>query len=355
MKTAACLLVLLTLSGAACADEAAGLVGEPGCQVARPILEANEAVRWKGPCKDGFADGAGVLERNQQGLIFTTLAASYEVTMARGRIIGDGKLKYKNGDTYTGSFKDGRRDGKGYTAFANGDQYDGDYKNDVPHGAGEALERDGTRYQGNWKDGKIDGSGSIQYALGGGYLGGWKDGKFHGKGVLTYAGSGRKREAEFDHGRVRGAPAPAPLSRVRYGMEDSFPRTASILPRMVTGFVPLNKSYRELTPDQQAAVKDQYLALEEGDEPPYPLHGPQPICDWLKRAQAKALVSGKLRVDVLVGKDGNPVSVKTIGAPSPQIANFAAVVMAQEKYKPAVCHGAPCDMVYRLNMEFEVE
>lgn len=153
---------------------------------------------------------------------------------------------------------------------------------------------------------------------------------------------------EFDNGRVRGAPEPAPLSGVRHGAEDGFPRTASIMPRPLVGSVPFNKSYGELTPAQQAAVKSQYRALEKGDEPPYPIHG-------LQRAQAKALVTGKQRIDVLVGKDGNPVTLKTIGAPSPEIARFATVVMAQEKYKPAVCHGAPCDMVFPFCMEFIVK
>jgi hypothetical protein len=352
MKTAACLLALFTLSAAAHADEPAGFVGEPACRVARPILAANETVAWKGPCKDGFADGAGVLERNQQGIILNTLAASYEVTMAQGRISGDGKLKYKNGDTYTGSFKDGRRDGKGYTAFANGDQYEGDYRNDVPHGAGVALKRDGSLYEGDWKDGKFDGIGSIKYALGGGYLGGWKAGKFHGKGVLTYAGSGRKLEAEFEDGRVRGTPARATMPDGHYAMKRDPVTGSNLTSRPVTGFVPFDKSYAELTPDQQASVKKPYMALEEGDEPPYPLHGLQPIYDWLKQAQDKVKVAGDLRLDVLVGKDGNPVSVTTIGTPSPEIAKFATLVVGKEKYKPAVCHGEPCEMVFPFNMKF---
>jgi hypothetical protein len=357
MKTAACLPVLLTvlftLPAAARADEPAAFVGEPSCRVAAPILQANESVLWKGPCKDGFADGAGVLERNQQGIVRNSLVASYEVTMVRGRISGDGKLKYKNGDTYAGSFRDGRRDGKGYTAFANGDQYEGGYTNDVPNGPGILLERDGLEYQGDWKDGKFDGIGSIQYALGGGYFGAWKAGKFHGKGVLTYAGSGRKLEAEFENGRVRNAPAAAALSGARYGMQRDSPATGShMITRDVTGYVPFDKSYAELTPEQQAAVKSPYLALEEGDEPPYPIHGLQPIFNWLKKAQDKALVVGELRLDVLVGKDGNPVSVKTIGAPSPEIAKFATLVVGKEKYKPAVCHGAPCEMVFPFRMEF---
>jgi hypothetical protein len=111
-------------------------------------------------------------------------------------------------------------------------------------------------------------------------------------------------------------------------------------------------SYAELTPDQQATVKQPYLALEEGDEPPYPLRGLQPIYDWLKQAQNKVRVEGELRLDVLVGKDGNALSVKTIGSPSPEITKFATLVVSKEKYKPAVCRGTPCEMIFPFSMKF---
>jgi hypothetical protein len=124
---------------------------------------------------------------------------------------------------------------------------------------------------------------------------------------------------------------------------------------VVTGFVPFDKSYAELTPDQQAAVKKPYLALEEGDEPLYPLNGLKPIYDWLKQAQDKARVVGNLRLDVLVGKDGNVLSVTTIGSPTPEIAKFAAIVVGKEKYKPAVCRGTPCDMIFPFNMKFVMD
>jgi hypothetical protein len=115
MKTAACLFALFTVSAAACA-------AEPACQVAGPAIETNEAVVWKGPCKDGFADGAGVLERSRRGVFSDTLVASFKVTMVQGRIEGAGKIKSANGTAFTGTFKDGRRDGPGYMAYANGDQ-----------------------------------------------------------------------------------------------------------------------------------------------------------------------------------------------------------------------------------------
>jgi hypothetical protein len=152
MKPAACLPILLPLSAAACAGEADGLVGEPGCRVARLMLEENASVLWKGACKDGYADGPGVLERFQR--------------------------------------------------------------------------------------------------------------------VLTYAGSGRKREAEFDNGMVRGAAPPPSFGHDRYALEKAPLGLDLLRASPTTGPFPFDKSYGELTPAQQALVKSQYPALEDGDEPP---------------------------------------------------------------------------------------
>lgn len=356
MKTAACLLVLFTVATTQCAAQPSGFVGEPSCQIAPPHLEAGETVAWKGPCKDGFAAGAGVLERYRHGALLNTLVASYEVSMAQGRIDGQGKIKFENGGTYAGSFKDGQRDGKGYAVYANGDQFEGEYRNDKPNGIGTLLKRDQSEYQGGWKDGQFDGVGSMKFDLGGRYEGAWKAGMFHGKGVLTYAGSGRRLEAEFENGRVRGALAPEKLPAERYAMKRDDPLTGSHLTaNAVTSAVPFDKSYAELTPAQQAIVKQPYLTLEEGDEPPYPVNGLKQIFDWIRKAQDQVKVVGDLRLDVLVGKDGNPLSVTTVGTPSPEIAKFATLVLSKEKYKPAVCRGEPCEMVFPFRMKFTMK
>lgn len=351
MKTAICLFALFTVSGA-WAGAPAGFVGEADCLVARPAFDATETVSWKGPCKDGYAAGAGVLERTRPGVLLRSVVARYEVTLLQGRFDGDAVIKFDNGDSYKGQIKDGLREGKGYTVFANGDQYEGDYRRDRRDGKGTMLSRDGAEYTGDWKDDNHDGSGTMLYALGGRYDGVWKAGKFSGKGALTYAGSGRRLEADFEDGRVRGTAAPAKLEETRYAMRGGAPELGSLIaPIAATGSLPFEKSYAELTPEQQAVITRPYMALEPGDEPPYPLHGLKPICDWIKQAQDRVQAVGDLRLDVLVGKDGKPVSVKTVVAPTPELGKFAAVVVFTQTYKPAVCRGAPCAMVFPFSMK----
>ena len=355
MKPASCVFALFVVAPAAFADAPPAFVGEPSCLVAKPILNPDETVTWKGPCKDGYAAGPGVLQKFRPGLLVNSAVARYEVTMAQGRIIGEGTLKEANGDTYIGTFKDGQRGGNGYTAYANGNKHEGGYQNDLANGPGIMIENGRDRYEGGWKDGKFDGAGSMTYSLGGRYDGSWKNGKFDGKGMITYVGSGRRLVAEFEDGRARGTPGPAQVPERRYSLGREGIATGSLIPpRPVSGIVPFDKSYGELTAEQQAMVKLPYKALEEGDEPPYPLHGLAPIYTWIKKAQAKVLIEGGLRLDVLVGKDGKALSVAIIRTPNPEIAKFAAVVVTNEQYKPAVCRGVPCEMIYPFNMYFSV-
>jgi hypothetical protein len=162
--------------------------------------------------------------------------------------------------------------------------------------------------------------------------------------------------AEFEDGRVRGTPGPTQPPERRYRLDLDGIATGSLFPRpSVSGTIPFDKSYAQMTAEQQAIVKQDYKALEEGDEPPYPKRGLAPIYSWIKKAQAKVLIEGVLRLDVLVAKDGKPLSVAIIRTPNPDIAKFAAVVVTNEKYKPAVCRGAPCEMIYPFNMEFVME
>lgn len=47
-----------------------------------------------------------------------------------------GKLSFKDGSVYDGSFREGLRHGKGKQTFPNGDEYTGEFKNDMLIGHG---------------------------------------------------------------------------------------------------------------------------------------------------------------------------------------------------------------------------
>jgi len=74
---------------------------------------------------------------------------------------GPGALKYKNGKTLMGEWKNGEFFGKGIITF------------------------EGERYEGGVKDGEYSGEGALVYKDGKKYYGSWLKNKRHGKGKLT--------------------------------------------------------------------------------------------------------------------------------------------------------------------------
>jgi len=52
----------LTIGTVASADETEWIADKRGCKVANPFPRAGESITWSGPCKNGFADGQGILQ-----------------------------------------------------------------------------------------------------------------------------------------------------------------------------------------------------------------------------------------------------------------------------------------------------
>lgn len=74
-----------------------------GCKVWDPAPEPGEAVRWSGPCKDGYADGEGTLQWTQNG---------------------------RPSDRYDGEYRHGKRNGQGTVTYRNGEKVEGDWNDD---------------------------------------------------------------------------------------------------------------------------------------------------------------------------------------------------------------------------------
>src|SRR5689334_14364344 len=117
------------------AQDSTAWIGAPDCRLAAIKPAPAEPPKWSGGCRDGYADGKGVLEwRNKDGKTYT-LQASF----AAGQVQGEGKLLYPNGAVYTGTFRDGVPDGQGYVRYADGGQYEGGFRMGQREGTGEFL------------------------------------------------------------------------------------------------------------------------------------------------------------------------------------------------------------------------
>ncbi|MFC5476632.1 MORN repeat-containing protein [Massilia suwonensis] len=275
-----------------------------------------------------------------------------------GAAAGEVTLKLPGGGTYIGTVTNGVPDGKGYFKDADGMQYEGEVHMGQRTGVAEALYPNGNRYKGEWKDGKPDGNGTMTYMLGGSYEGRWKQGVRDGRGIMTFAGSGRRAEVGFMEGeRVdikSSVPEPEP-PKERYALRDANAKIGSHFSHKIsTSAIPLNVGWEQLTPAQQRIVRDDFPALDEADEPPYPVKGPQTFFARLAELGGKYQLHEDLRVYVLIGADGKVVSVTSIGIEDPEARRLAGVLAGLVKYKPARCGGQPCQMIFPFNVRLSV-
>lgn len=342
--------IVCALAAPAFGADAARYHGPEHCRIAQlEPAPAADPVRWSGQCKAGFAEGPGVLEWRaaHQGPL------RLEATLVRGAVSGQGKLTYDKG-RYTGTMRHGLPHGQGYFEYA-GDLgwYEGEVRDGKRQGYGTHLGIDRSSYEGQWQDDYRHGAGRASFALGGSYEGEWQNGKFDGQGTIVYAGSGHKYQGLFADGRVLGVP-PAEVDTGSYSLKSAEPPTGSHIPRQrVTGDLPVNARWSQLTGAQQNGVKAPYYALEAGDQPPFPAHGLRPLFDAVATiGEGFPGVSGTLRLYVQVGADGTATTVAAIGSPDPELTRLVSAVAVLQRYKSALCRGKPCAMIFPLAFTF---
>lgn len=318
-------------------------LGESKCRIA-PLEPAphKDIVDWSGDCDGGFATGKGRLLWHDAKWQPYTLAA----VLVRGEVIGEGELKTER-YTYTGPFLHGIPHGYGIITYQDGAKYTGDVAGGKRAGKGLMVGTGHIRYDGEWKDDQPQGWGEMHYWDGGSYKGEWQAGKRHGKGEIRYAGSGRRFEGDFEGNEIAGT---APLATEAVKRSAASPHNDHVL----------DQAWEALTAVQKAAERAQYQTLEPGDDPPYPAKGLHPIVNAVSRlAQEADAFDGTLRVEVLVGADGKAKQIDTFDRPAlidsskmDMLVKGIADVMMVETYKPAMCRGEPCNMVYQLAIRF---
>jgi hypothetical protein len=119
---------------------------------------------------------------------------------------------------------------------------------------------------------------------------------------------------------------------------------------VLSGTMPFDKTYAELTSDQKAVLASDYEELPPGDEPPFPIYGVGHLVRPLMSFVEAANVVGPLVASVLVDSQGDAVRATVYKAPDPALAQLASSALSTEKYKPGVCKGQPCRMEYVLRL-----
>lgn len=119
-------------------------------------------------------------------------------------------------------------------------------------------------------------------------------------------------------------------------------------------YVPPDKTYAELTPEEKQRIKSFYEPMTEEDEPPYPEHGLRAILEAALKLQHGLLVDGAMFLAVSVDASGKGTSVAVYQSPDEQLTRAMAGVLMFTRYKPAICHGVPCKMEYPFRFQFKV-
>jgi hypothetical protein len=153
-------MVLTALLAAFCSaaaradDTTAWIADERGCKAANPFPQLEESITWSGACKDGFADGEGVLVFLLRGREHSRFTGTLVLGWAQGR----GVLQFPDGSKYQGEWAKSQENGQGRREWPDGSWYEGAWKDGQPHGQGEYRRPDGRTFTGEWIDGVYQGS-----------------------------------------------------------------------------------------------------------------------------------------------------------------------------------------------------
>jgi hypothetical protein len=149
-------------------------------------------------------------------------------------------------------------------------------------------------------------------------------------------------------------PAIAQVDAPRHTIKEAEPRTGSHLRRAAvrSPVLPLNRGYRELTPEQREHFKLNYEPMAPDDEPPFPVNGLQAIYDPLYRANNKLGIPGDIFLIATVDPQGKVSQVQAVESPDRQLTRVVSAILFATPFKPAACGGEPCQMDFPLRLQF---
>jgi hypothetical protein len=151
------------------------------------------------------------------------------------------------------------------------------------------------------------------------------------------------------------APAAAQEVTAPYNYQLKVDRTSTPFRDTIGSFrsYPLDKPYSRFTAEEKAALRADYEAMPEADEPPFPDAGMAPIVKALSRAVGQQRLEGDLTIYVTVDATGAATDVTLIRYPDLETAKAVAYVLVNTKYKPALCGGQPCKMQWAFRAKLK--
>lgn len=141
---------------------------------------------------------------------------AYDGEWSKGKMKGEGKYQYADGETYIGKFENNWPHGHGVAKYSNGGKYEGEWLKGKYHTSRDVKKEDidpsqmgtfvegadmhtcvGSHYKGDFSFGRRDGHGVLTLSCGLTYEGSFLDGKPNGRGVIKSELSGYRFEGQF--------------------------------------------------------------------------------------------------------------------------------------------------------------
>ena len=140
-----------------------------------------------------------------------------------------------------------------------------------------------------------------------------------------------------------------------FSIKADAPKTGSNIKRDVIwgGALPYDKTYAELSPDEQRMFKSRYVEMRENDEPPFPVDGLGPLYKAIIKANEIARGGlGPFEMHIHVDTSGDATKVEVLQSPDAKLTQYAGKIGMLTKFKPALCNGAPCAMGFPMRINF---
>ena len=132
------------------------------------------------------------------------------------------------------------------------------------------------------------------------------------------------------------------------------PQTGSNIPSIIASSeIPFNKSYKNLSDEQQSIFKKKFDDLNVNDTPPFPKRGLKKIYRPIVKANKYINAQGSLQLMANVNANGFVESVKVISSPSEKLSAAAEKVLLSTKFDPASCDGTACEMAFPFEISFK--
>ncbi len=110
--------------------------------------------------------------------------------------------------------------------------------------------------------------------------------------------------------------------------------------------IPCGKTYEQLSSDEKLGLRASYAALEEDDEPPYPVKGMCGLAGSVGAALALHDIVGTLHLVVQVNARGAVTGVEVSRPPTAAVERAVIAATMLQAFKPALCKGQPCAMAF---------